>query len=99
MAPVTEISKFHLRELLGLGLSNDLQGEPKISENLRKCAFRVRFLPFAVSLLARKYFVSARSLPSRGLVSNRIELADVAAVRRSQIAKVPPFLGITRTFR
>ena len=25
----------------------------KICENLRKCAFRVRFLPFAVSLLAR----------------------------------------------
>ena len=33
--------------------SLDLQSEPKISENLRKCAFRVRFLPFAVSLLAR----------------------------------------------
>ena len=35
----------------------DLQSEPKISENLhknlRKCAFQVRFLPFAVSLLAR----------------------------------------------
>ena len=33
--------------------SLDLQSEPKISENLRKCAFRVRFIPFAVSLLAR----------------------------------------------
>ena len=36
--------------------SLDLQSEPKISEickNLRKCAFQVRFLPFAVSLLAR----------------------------------------------
>ena len=33
--------------------SLDLQSEPKISENLPKSAFRVRFLPFAVSLLAR----------------------------------------------
>ena len=28
----------------------------KICKNLRKCAFRVRFLPFAVSLLARPVF-------------------------------------------
>ena len=28
----------------------------KICKNLRKCAFRVRFLPFAVSLLARPDF-------------------------------------------
>ena len=36
--------------------SLDLQSEPKISENLQKCAFRVRFLPFAVSLLAHPEF-------------------------------------------
>ena len=33
--------------------SLDLQSETKISENLRKSAFRVRFLRFAVFLLAR----------------------------------------------
>ena len=35
----------------------------KICKNLRKCAFRVRFLPFAVSLLARPEFRSGKTDP------------------------------------
>ena len=44
----------------------------KICKNLRECAFRVRFLPFAVSLLARPDFgCDWTQIPTRILAENR----------------------------
>ena len=61
----------------------------KICKNLRKCPFRVRFLPFAVSLLARpdKKWVSTpclRTLTLNHRTKDATESKAVGCLRRSQ---------------